>query len=92
MGVSLGVPLRFFIAKNNKNNYLGIAFCSYYRTSSLKKLRIISSFLICTMGQIWERSAQIRINSKRMLVASSPAQVEAETDLMNVIFNDSDPN
>ncbi|HCJ7388069.1 hypothetical protein ACS6GC_11670 [Enterobacter hormaechei subsp. xiangfangensis] len=31
MGVSLGVPLRFFIAKNNKNNYLGIAFCSYYR-------------------------------------------------------------
>jgi len=48
------------------------------------------------MGQIWERSSQIRINSKRILehstVASSPAQVEAETDLLNVIFNDSDPN
>jgi hypothetical protein len=46
------------------------------------------------MGQIWERSSQIRINSKRMLEHSTvafPAQVE-ETDLLNVIFNYSDPN
>lgn len=41
-------------------------FCSYYRTIYLKKLRIISSFLIRTMGLICERSSQIRINSKRM--------------------------
>ncbi|QCE25013.1 hypothetical protein FAI36_20095 [Enterobacter bugandensis] len=78
-----------------KNNELIVGICSYYRTSSLKKLRIISSLLICTMGQIWERSSQIRINSKRMLEHSTvafPAQVEAETDLMNVIFNYSDPN
>ena len=64
-------------------------------TSSLKKLRIISSLLICTMGQIWERNSQICINSKRMLEHSTvafPAQVEAETDLLNVIFNDWDPN
>ena len=73
----------------------GACYTPIIGTSSLKKLRIISSLLICTMGQIWERNSQICINSKRMLEHSTvafPAQVEAETDLLNVIFNDWDPN